>query len=104
MILKAFSKQLQSYSADVPPTIVLARWLREILLRKPQNNVEKIIHTELTLLQDINGIYSVVGTNKNGQRLLDILCRFAESYDNQTFSRWLHEKQATDFKEKAEDE
>lgn len=102
MILQAFSNHLQSYSANVPPTIILARWLKEILLREPQNNTEKIIHTEITLLQDKNGIYSVVGTDQNGQKLLEVLYRFAQSYENQSFSRWIHEKKATDFNEEIE--
>jgi hypothetical protein len=99
MILQEFSKILRSYPAHIPATVILTRWLKEILLKKPENNVEKIIHAELTLIQNEDGAYAIVGTRKSGQKLLENLHKYINSYENHNFSRWLHRLKPTDFKE-----
>ena len=99
MILRAFAKHIQEYAADVPLIILLNRWLKDILQKPPQNNVERIIHAELTLIQDKNETYSIVGTTRSGQKLLENLYRYVQSLENQDFSRWLHEINPNDFDE-----
>jgi len=99
MILKEFAKELKKYAAEVPPSIILTRWLKDILVRKPETNTEKIIHAELTLLEDNENNYAIVGTRLSGQKLLETLYRYIQSLENQDYSRWLHHLQANDFEE-----
>jgi len=98
MILKAFSKHLQEYSADIPSYIILTRWLREKLQKKPETLIDKVLHAELTLLQSEDGINAVVGSTVSGQKLIKNLLNYAESYDHQKFLRWLHNQTSSDFK------
>ncbi len=97
MILQEFSKELRKYAAYIPPSIILTRWLRDILTKKPTNNVERVIHHELTLLENDEGDYTIVGTSLSGQRLLESLYKYIESYENQHFCRWLHQVKPEDF-------
>ena len=97
MIINAFSQHLKEYAADIPATIILSRWLKDILEKSPGNNIEKIIHTELTLLKGETGIYAVVGTSMSGQKLLENLNKFILSYENNNFARWVHNINPTDF-------
>lgn len=99
MILKAFAKNIHEYAAKIPPVIILTRWLKDILVKEPENNVEKIIHTELTLLQQESGMYAVVGTTPNGQKLLENLYNLALSFENQDYSRWIHNLKANSFED-----
>jgi hypothetical protein len=98
MILQEFAKEIRKYAADIPPSIILTRWLKDILEKKPENNVERIIHTELTIIHNEEGDYTIVGSDLSGQKLLETLYRYVLSYENQKFSRWLHEKNPRDFK------
>lgn len=97
MILQAFAKSYHKIAADIPPIILLNRWLRDILKNIPESNVEKIIHTELSLFEDEKGLYVIMGKNYRGQKLLQNLYNFVESLEHQDFSRWLHEKNTEDF-------
>lgn len=97
MILQAFSKYLQEYAANLPSYIILTRWLTEKLKKNPETTIDKIIHAELTLIQDENGLDAVVGTTKSGQKLLQNLLSYTESYDRQKFSRWLKQQDPSDF-------
>ena len=97
MILQAFAKNMQGYVAKIPPIIILSRWLKDILVKEPANNVEKIIHTELTLLEGDNGIYAVIGKTPSGQKLLENLYNFVGCVENHNFSTWLHNKNTNTF-------
>lgn len=97
MILKAFSEYLHSYTNDIPSHIILCRWLKDILNKIPQTNVERVIHYELTLIQSEEGIFAILGSSMSGQKLLENLYKYTQSYDNQTFSRWIHELKPNDF-------
>lgn len=98
MILHAFANSIRKYAVEIPPVILLSRWLKDILKKEPNNNVEKIIHAELTLLENDDGMYAVVGTTPNGQKLLENLYNFTDSVENLRFSRWLHQTKANGFK------
>lgn len=98
MILQAFAKTIHKFAANVPPMILLNRWLRDILKRSPKNNVEKIIHTELIMISDDTGMYAIVGKTANGQKLLENLYKFVGSLENHDYSRWLHNLKANEFK------
>lgn len=97
MILDAFAKSYHKFAADIPPIILLNRWLKDILKNVPETNVEKIIHTELSLIEGDNGLYAIMGKDPRGQKLLKNLYSLVESLERQEFSRWLHEKNTEDF-------
>lgn len=97
MILKAFSENIHQYASKIPPTILLSRWLKDILDKTPENHVEKIIHTELTVLKSNNGLYAITAKTKGGQKLLTSLHNYINSLENQDYSRWLFETKANEF-------
>ncbi|MFA6990416.1 MAG: hypothetical protein WC197_10140 [Candidatus Gastranaerophilaceae bacterium] len=97
MIIKAFSEELHSISADIPPVILLARWIKAILLKEPENNAEKIIHKEICLAKNKMGLFILVGKSETGQNLLESLYNFALSFEHHKFAKWLHYKKASDF-------
>lgn len=97
MILKAFSENIHQYPTKIPPTILLSRWLKGILEKTPENHVENIIHTELTVLKSNNGLYAITAKTKGGQKLLDSLHNYISSLENQDYSRWLFETNANEF-------
>lgn len=90
MILQEFSKTFRSYAAALPPEVVLNRWLKDILEAPPETNVEKIIHSELTLIEDYTGNYAIVGQTRSGQKLLEMLYKYILNLENQDIARWLH--------------
>jgi len=98
MIIKAFSDYLKEFKSDIPPIIVLSRWLKDKLSKQPENNVERVIHNELSLFVNQKGRFMIVGNNESGRILIESLYNFALSYDQQNFNRWLHNKKASDFK------
>lgn len=99
MILKEFSKVLQQNYTQLPPSEILANWIKGILSNPPITNVEKVIHAELTILENKDGTFAIVGISKSGQKLLESLYKFIESYENQAFSRWIHNNKPADFRE-----
>lgn len=99
MILKEFAKVLQQNYSQISPSEILANWIKNILSHPPITNVEKVIHAELTILYNQDGTFAIVGISKSGQKLLETLYRFIESYENQAFSRWVHNNKPNDFKQ-----
>jgi len=97
MILKAFSKYLQNFNADVPAVIALSKWLREKIIKEPEDNVDRVIQKELAILKNKRGLFLIVARSDSGRVLLDSLYEFALSFDNHKFSRWLHKVKASDF-------
>ncbi len=99
MIISAFSKHIRSYQADIPPVIILIRWIKDILSKKPENNIEKVIHKEIALIKNKFGAYMLLGKSKSGASLIESLYQFALSYEQQNFARWVHSVKASDFKQ-----
>lgn len=98
MILKAFSDYIKEFKSDIPTVILLSRWLKDKLAKQPENNIEKVIHKEITLFVNKKGAYILVGNGESGKILIESLYNFALSYEQQNFNRWIHNKKASDFK------
>ena len=97
MILKAFSRYIQKFNADIPAVILLSKWLRENFSKKPKNNVERILQKETVFLKNQQGLFLIIGRSDSGRRLLESLYQYALSYDNYKFSKWVHKLKASDF-------
>lgn len=99
MIIKAFSEYLKEniLTDNLNYTVeVLNDWLKKKLLREPESNIDSIIHTEISLI-DNNGSFSFKGKSKTGRILLESLYNFALSYEQLKFTRWIHKIKASDF-------
>ena len=48
MIIKAFSEYIKTFNSEIPTLILLTKWLKEILSKSPESNMERIIHNEKT--------------------------------------------------------
>ena len=97
MIIKAFAQALQQQN-NAEPCVFLQDWLKEILNKPPSNHVENVVHTEFFLQTTNEGITIVSSNSKTGRELLQALYNFCLSYENFLFARWLHKKNAGDFK------
>ena len=98
MIIKAFSEYVKQFNDDIPTNLLLYGWLKTKLSQKPECNVTKVIHKELTLLSDENCNITFTGKSKTGIELLESLYKYADSYEQQKFTRWVHKLKASDFK------
>ena len=100
MILEAFAQVLldERNRARVPEH-VLFEWLTDILSLPPAPDdlVGKVVHTEITMY-DCNGFPAFEGKSRSGHILMHSLQSYCRSFDHWQFTRWLHERQATDFK------
>jgi len=99
MIIKAFSDYIRSFNSEIPSMLLLTRWLRENLSKNPENNVERIIHSEIGILKNKRGFFLLIGKTKSGKVLIEALHEFALSYDQHKFSKWIHNIKASDFKD-----
>lgn len=99
MIIKAFAKFMQSYKEDIPGVILLSNWVKTILEKEPENNVERVIHAEISLSKNNLGMFILAGKGKSGRILLESLYSFALSFEQQKFTRWIHRTNASDFKD-----
>lgn len=99
MIIKAFSDYIKPFNTEIPSLVLLSKWLRENLSKKPENNIERIIHSEIGFLKNNRGLFLLIGKTPSGKILLESLHEFALSYDNHKFSKWVHELKATDFED-----
>ncbi len=97
MILNAFSEYIKKFNADVPAVVVLSRWLREKIIKEPENNIDLVIQKELALMKNKRGLFLITAKSESGRNLLEHLYEFALSYDNYKFSKWLHKIKASDF-------
>lgn len=97
MIIKAFSDHIKTFEAEIPAVILLSAWLREKLAKKPENNVERIIHSEIGLLKNKRGVFMLIGKSDSGRVLVQSLYEYALSYDHHKFNKWVHDIKASDF-------
>lgn len=101
MILAEFSKFLQSKEQEIIEkkscTSLLGQWIKYVLENKPKTNVEKIIHTEITLAKNKAGDYLLVAKSESGRTLTKALYNFALSYEQHVLKKWLQDKQPKDF-------
>lgn len=95
MIIKAFAEELNKQDKKPSPLIFLDKWLKEILAKKPENHVENIIHTELSVTKITDNSSLITTNSESGEVLLNALYQFCLSYENFLFARWLHEKNAS---------
>lgn len=102
MILSEFSKFLQDREQEIIEkkscTKLLGQWIKDILEKKPKSNVEKIIHTEVTLAKNKAGDYLIVAKSESGRTLTNALYNFALSYEQHVLNKWLQDKKPEDFK------
>lgn len=110
MILEAFADYLRSADPVVPAESVLLRWLWEKLTLPAQNNVDRVLRSEITVerscekkIED-NQSDSPTKTkfkfsprSSSGRRLLKSLYEYSMSYEQQKWSRWVHRIKASDF-------
>ena len=119
MILEAFADYLRSADPGLTARTILVRWLWERLTVPAQNNVDRVIRSEISLKlikpnqneshenlpskskkplsQETR--YSFQPQSASGRRLLESLYEYAMSYEQQKWSRWVHCVKASDFKE-----
>lgn len=102
MILNEFSKFLQNHDEEIinnkSCTKLLGQWIKIILEKNPKTNVEKIIHTELTLAKNKIGDYLIIAKSESGRTLTNALYNFAMSYEQHVLNKWLQDKKPKDFK------
>ena len=96
MILKAFADALH-LEGNAEPCKFLQVWLKKILLKKPENHVENVIHTEFFLQKTSDNTTIVASDSPSGRNLMQSLYNFCISYENFLFARWLHKKNVNDF-------
>lgn len=102
MILNEFSKYLQQrneliISGTKSTTKLLCEWLQSVINKNPQNNVDKIIHTEIMLAKNSKGAFFIAGKSESGRVLVKALYNFALSYEHYILSKWLIDKKPDDF-------
>lgn len=101
MILTEFSKYLQDREQEIIDkkscTSMLGQWIKSVLEKKPKTNVQKIIHTEISLAKNKAGDYLLVAKSESGRTLTNALYNFALSYEQHVLKKWLQDKQPKDF-------
>lgn len=101
MILNEFSKFLQEKEQEIIDkkscTNLLGSWIKSILEKKPKTNVEKILHTEITLAKNKVGDYLLIAKSESGRTLTNALYNFALSYEQHILKKWLQDKKPSDF-------
>lgn len=102
MILTEFAKYLQDNEQEIVDnkktgTILLGGWIKSVLEKKPKTNVEKIIHTEITLAKNKVGDYLLVAKSGSGRTLTNALYNFALSYEQHVMTKWIQDKKPEDF-------
>jgi hypothetical protein len=98
MIIKAFSEYLKEFDDSLSANHLLVGWLKYKLSKKPENKVDMVINEEIGLVSDENCNVNFAGKSKTGRALLESLYVFADSYEQQKFTRWVHGLKASDFR------
>lgn len=102
MILKEFSKYIQSRNADIienkaTGTKILCDWIELVINKNPKNHVDKIVHKEIMLAKNKSGDFVIVGKSESGRVLVNALYNYALSYEQYILNKWLEDKKAGDF-------
>ena len=87
MILSEFSKYIQTKNDaiiqnELTGVNILTDWIREILSHDARNNIEKVIHKEITLAQNEYNEYLIIGKSESGRILINALYNYALSYEH----------------------
>ena len=98
MIVGAFAEYLKEFDDDMPTNVLLFGWLKARLSQKPECLITKVIHEEISLISDDECNITFAGKSKTGIQLLESLYNFADSYEQQKFTRWVHSLKASDFR------
>lgn len=116
MILESFANYLKSCDPKTPASALLARWLWERLTTPAENMVDKMLRleVEVTLEGGVARLQSKTkapvssrpkfrfkGRSHSGEKLLRSLYNFAQSYEQQKWSRFVHFVKASDFHDQA---
>ena len=94
MIIAEFSKFLQLHNEELltrktSPIKLLHIWLRSVINKNPKNNIDKIVHKEIMFCENKEGDYLIIGKSESGRVLVSALIKFAKSYENYTYSKWV---------------
>lgn len=92
MILNEFSKYIQTKNDEIisnksTAINILAEWIRFIMSKNPKTNVEKIIHSEITLAQNKYNEYLIIGKSESGRVLINALYNYALSYEHYVLAK-----------------
>lgn len=102
LILTEFARFLQEREQEIVDkkscTSLLGIWIKSVLEKKPKTNVEKIIHTEITLAKNKVGDYLIIAKSESGRTLTNALYNFSLSYEQHILRKWLEDKNPSDFK------
>jgi len=97
MILKEFSKFIKRFDDKIPADLLLSKWLKIKLLKKPETLTDKVINKEICFFFNTESNFHFKGKSKTGNNLIESLYNFAQSYEQQKFNRWIHNLKASDF-------
>ena len=101
MILQEFSNYLQKHDKEIVENHsilkLLCAWVIAIQEKPAQNNVERIVQTEITYATNSKNEFLLIGKSKTGQKLVESLYNFALSYEQYVMQKWLEDKKASDF-------
>lgn len=92
MILNKFAKYIQTKDEDIisnksTAVNILSEWIIKIISKKPRNNVEKIIHSEITLAKNKYNEFLIIGKSESGRVLINALYNYALSYEHYVLAK-----------------
>ncbi|MCM1009626.1 MAG: hypothetical protein NC390_01945 [Fusobacterium sp.] len=92
MILSEFSKYIQTKDNEIisnksTAVNLLSEWIQQIMSKNPKTNVEKIIHSELTLARNKYNEYLIIGKSESGRVLMNALYNYALSYEHYVLAK-----------------
>ena len=97
MILKEFSQYLQD-NLEESAVILLNKWIKTKIETPALSNVDKIIQKEIYIAKNKYYDFLLIGKSDSGRILIKSLYNFSLSFEQQKVARWIHNKNATDFK------
>lgn len=94
MILNEFSKYIQMKNDEIisnksTAVNILSDWIQDIMSRNPRTNLEKIIHSELTLAKNKYNEFLIIGKSESGRVLINALYNYALSYEHYVLAKTL---------------
>lgn len=96
MILKEFSQYLQK-NPEKSSILLLNDWLKEKIEKPAMTNIDKIIQTEVYIAKNKIGNTFLIAKSDSGRKLIKALYNFSLSFEQQKLSRFIHDKNASDF-------